>query len=251
MVNMVTKTSELVVTWVALPDDFILPDDPVDNIQQPHLAAALTDALGTAGRIQPEMIIATDFGVVAMVNQETVIKAPDWLYIPRAFPVPKAENRRSYTPNLQGDPVAVVMEFLSETEGSEYSVRSSPPYGKMYFYETILQVPTYIIFDPLQLTLEVRFLRDGKYILQTSNAEDRYWISELGLFLGLWHGTRLGITMHWLRWWDEAGNLLLWGIEQAEVERERAEGERQRAEEAIAQLQLLQAKMRELGINPD
>ena len=65
---MLTKTPELVVTWVALPDDFVLPDDPVDNLQQPNLAAALNDALGTAGRIQPEMIMATDFGLVAMVN---------------------------------------------------------------------------------------------------------------------------------------------------------------------------------------
>ena len=30
---MLTKTPELVVTWVALPDDFVLPDDPVDNLQ--------------------------------------------------------------------------------------------------------------------------------------------------------------------------------------------------------------------------
>ena len=65
---MLTKTPELVVTWVALPDDFVLPDDPVDNLQQPNLAAALNDALGAAGRIQPEMIMATDFGLVAMVN---------------------------------------------------------------------------------------------------------------------------------------------------------------------------------------
>ena len=241
---MVAKTPELVVTWVALPDDFVLPDDPVDNIQQPHLAAALNDALGTAGRIQPDMIIATDFGVVAMVNQETVIEAPDWVYIPHVLPVPNAGSRRSYTPNLQGDLVAVVMEFLSETEGTEYFIRSSPPYGKMYFYETILQVPTYIIFDPFNLALEVRFLRDSKYALQTSNPKGRYWIPELSLFLGIWHGTRLGITMDWLRWWDEAGNLLLWGTEQAELER-------QRAEEAIAQLQIFQAKMRELGINPN
>lgn len=241
---MLTKTPELVVTWVVLPDDFVLPDDPVDNLQQPNLAAALNDALGTAGRIQPEMIMATDFGLVAMVNQNTVIKAPNWVYVPQVLPIPNAGSRRSYTPNLQGDPVAVVMEFLSETEGTEYSIRSSPPYGKMYFYETILQVPTYIIFDPFNLALEVRFLRDGKYELQTPNPEGRYWIPELSLFLGIWHGTRLGITMDWLRWWDEAGNLLLWGTEQAEVER-------QRAEEAIAQLQALQAKMRELGINPD
>jgi hypothetical protein len=32
------------VTWEALPADFVLPDDPVENIQQPTLAAALTDA---------------------------------------------------------------------------------------------------------------------------------------------------------------------------------------------------------------
>jgi Uma2 family endonuclease len=238
---MVTKTPELVVTWAALPDDFVLPDDPVDNIQQPHLAAALNDALGTADRIQPDMIIATDFGIVAMINQETVIKAPDWVYVPQVLPVANAGSRRSYTPNLQGDPVAVVMEFLSETEGTEYSIRSSPPYGKMYFYETILQVPTYIIFDPINTTLEVRLLRDGRYSLLEPTPEGRYWIPELGLFLGIWHGTRLGITMDWLRWWDEAGKLLLWGTEQAEVERERAE-------DAIAQLQTLQAKMRELGI---
>ncbi len=243
---MVTKTSELVVTWVALPDDFVLPDDPVDNIQQPHLAAALNDALGTAGRIQPDMIIATDFGIVAMINQETVIKAPDWVYVPHVLPIPNAGSRRSYTPNLQGDPVAVVMEFLSETEGTEYSVRSSPPFGKMYFYETILQVPTYIIFDPCNPSLEVRVLHNGRYTLLEPNSEGRYWVSELDLFLGIWQGTRLGITMDWLRWWDEAGNLLLWGTEQAEVERQRAEEERQRAEEAIAQLQALQAKMQEL-----
>lgn len=113
-----------------------------------------------------------------------------------------------------------------------------------YFRVSILQVPTYIIFDPFNLALEVRFLRDSKYALQTSNPKGRYWIPELSLFLGIWHGTRLGITMDWLRWWDEAGNLLLWGTEQAELER-------QRAEEAIAQLQILQAKMRELGINPN
>lgn len=44
---------EPTVTWEALPADFILPDDPVENIQQPAIAAALTDALGTAGASNP------------------------------------------------------------------------------------------------------------------------------------------------------------------------------------------------------
>ena len=52
MVLQISSSSKTpTVTWEALPADFVLPDDPVENIQQPPLAAALTDALGAAGRI--------------------------------------------------------------------------------------------------------------------------------------------------------------------------------------------------------
>jgi Uma2 family endonuclease len=136
------------VDWEALPADFKLPDDPVENIQQPLLAAALTDALGANQHIQPEMLIVSNFGLVATVNKKIVVKAPDWLYVPRVNPVAEGVIRRSYTPRLEGDAVAVVMEFLSEEEGGELLVRSTPPYGKLHFYEQILQVPTYVTYDP-------------------------------------------------------------------------------------------------------
>ncbi|MCC5651385.1 hypothetical protein LC609_16400 [Nostoc sp. XA013] len=42
-VNPIQK--EPIVTWEALPADFILPDDPVENIQQPAIATALTALL--------------------------------------------------------------------------------------------------------------------------------------------------------------------------------------------------------------
>lgn len=231
----------LVVTWEKLPADYVLPDDPVENIQQPILAAALTDALGEAGLIQPEMLIASNFGLVATVNQKTVVKAPDWLYVARVVPIPEGVVRRSYTPTLEGEPVAVVMEFLSETDTGEYSVRPTYPYGKLYFYEHILQVPVYAIFDPHSQTLEVRRLQNGNYELQSPDANGRFWLPELSLFLGVWYGSRLGSTIHWLRWWDEAGNLLLWSFEKAERERQRAERERQRAEAAEQELARLRA----------
>ena len=236
--------TEPTITWEALPADFVLPDDPVENIQQPLLAAALTDALGAAGRIQPEMLIGSNFGLVATVNKKVVVKAPDWLYVPQVHPVAEGTVRRSYTPNLEGDPVAVVMEFLSEEEGGELSVRSTPPYGKLYFYERILQVPTYVTYDPYELSLEVRCLQHGRYTLQEADTQGRVWIPELDLFLGMWSGERLRQTMNWLRWWDGTGNLLLWSAEQAEQERQRAEQERQRAE-------ALAAKLRELRVDPD
>lgn len=252
------KHTEPLVTWEKLPEDFVLPDDPVENILQPPLAAALTDALGAANRIQPQMLIASNFGLVATIKQKTVVKAPDWLYVPRVLPVAEGVIRRSYTPNLEGESVAVVMEFLSETDTGEYSLRPTYPYGKLYFYERILSVPIYVIFDPYEPRLEVRRLQQSQYILQEPTEEGRYWLPELELFLGVWYGTRLGLTLNWLRWWDEAGNMLLWSAQQAEQERQRAEQERQRAETAIAQAQAEQqrtesliAKLRELGIDPD
>ena len=231
MIQTTPCTQNPTVTWEKLPDDFVLPDDPVENIQHPFVAAALTDALGEANQIMPEMLIASNFGLVATVDQRIVVKAPDWLFVPKVFPVPEGIIRRSYTPILEGDPVAVVMEFLSDTETGEYSIRPTYPYGKLHFYEQILKVPTYVIFDPAAVQIEVRRYQDDRYTLQSPDAQGRFWIPEIGLFLGTWYGKRLERTTHWLRWWDEAGNMLLWSSEKAEQERQRAEQERQRAEQ--------------------
>ncbi|WP_404788221.1 Uma2 family endonuclease [Altericista sp. CCNU0014] len=246
------------VTWEALPADFVLPDDPVENIQQPLLAAALTDALGAAGYIKPAMLIVSNFGLVANINKKTVVKAPDWLYVPRVNPVAQDIIRRSYTQHLEGEPVAIVMEFLSDEEGGELSVRSTPPYGKLYFYEQILQVPTYVTYDPYESRLEVRCLQEGRYRLQEPDDRGRVYIPEVNLWLGLWSGERLRHTMNWLRWWDAAGNLLLWSAEQAEQERQRAEQEhqraeqeRQRAEQERQRADALATKLRALGIDPN
>lgn len=108
-------------------------------------------------------------------------------------------------------------------------------YGKLYFYEHVLKVPTYIIFDPYIVNLEVRRFENGEYALQEPS-EGLFWIPELELFLGIWQGTRPGSDItNWLRWWDSEGNLLLWSSEQAEAERQRAE--------------LFATKLRELGVD--
>jgi len=257
--------TESIVTWEALPADFVLPDDPVENNQQPLLAAALTDALADAGRIQPEMLIVSNFGLVATVKKKTVVKAPDWLYVPQVYPLFNKTVRRSYTPNLEGAPVAVVMEFLSDADGAELSIRGTPPYGKFYFYEQILQVPTYVIYDTYEVNLEVYYRENGRYVLAAADEHGRVWIPELKLFLGIWWGEHLLQSMNWLRWWDEAGNLLLWSAERAEMEHQRAEQEHQRAEQESQRAEqesqraeqesqradLLAAKLRELGVDPD
>jgi hypothetical protein len=59
----------------------------------------------------------------------------------------------------------------------------------------------------------------------------------MNLYLGVWQGTRENRTGNWLRWWDETGQLLLWGSELVEKERQRAER--------------LAAQLRAAGIEPE
>jgi hypothetical protein len=143
--------------------------------------------------------------------------------------------------HAEGDVPALVMEFISATEGGEYSINPHYPYGKWYFYERILQVPVYVIFHPKTGDLDVYRLGTGKYEPQEADENRLYWIEDIGLFLGVWPGKKAEVTAYWLRWWDKSGNLLLWGSELVEQERQRAEQERQRAEQEKRHAQDLEA----------
>ena len=242
---MPVSTAKYTITWEKLPDDFVLDDEPVENIDQPLLATALREILELAGRLQEGMLVASNFGICAILDGKIVLKAPDWVYVRSVPPVSTQEIRRSYTPNLEGEIPVVVMEFLSATVGDEYSSKPTYPPGKWFFYEQILQVPIYAIFEPVVGLLEVYQLDDsGRYQVQQPDARGRYWIEGIGLFLSIWQGTKAERTGHWLRWWDQNGQMLLWGAELVEQERLRAQQERLRAERLAAQL-------REAGITPE
>jgi Uma2 family endonuclease len=211
------------ITWELLPEDYRLPEDPAQSLIQPLLAEALTNALRNHPACTAQNLIATNYGICATLNGNIVVKAPDWVYVPHVKAPPEMMER-SYTPELQGAFPAVVMEFISATEGGEYSNKPTYPPGKWFFYEQVLRVPVYGIFDPHHNLLELYRLNDrGRYQLQSPDSTGRYWLAELNLALGTWEGDGFGRSGYWLRWWDESGNLLLWDNERAEQERERAE----------------------------
>ncbi|PAX59734.1 Uma2 family endonuclease [Brunnivagina elsteri] len=240
---MLANSATYQITWEKLPDDFVLDDEPVDNINQPPLAAALTESLELAGKLPVNSLTTTNYGICATLNNKIVIKAPDWGYV-ASIRVPRDEVIRSYTPQLQGEIPIIVMEFISDTEGTEYSSKPTYPPGKWFFYEQVLKVPNYAIFEPSHGTLEVYKLDNlGNYELQTPDANNRYSITQMNLFLGIWEGIRENRDGFWLRWWDETGELLLWGSEAATQERQRAETEKQRADRLAQQL-------RDAGIEP-
>jgi hypothetical protein len=215
------SANKLVITWEALPQDFQLEDEPVENTSQPILAGALRESLEISGFIQPQMLIASNFGLCATINGQLIIKAPDWLYIPKVNEL--ISDRKSYTPNLEGDTPTIVMKFLSHTDGGEYSFKRAYPPGKWFFYEQILQIAIYVIFESDGGLLEYYQLENGRYELKQPDENGRHWVDSMGLFLGTWQGTKEARTGYWLRWWDRAGNLLPWAVEQIEQERQQKE----------------------------
>ncbi|MGL5034830.1 MAG: Uma2 family endonuclease [Microcystaceae cyanobacterium] len=246
-----TKSNFPKITWEKLPDDFILPDDPVDNHLQPLLAEALRESLELAELFLDSMLIATNFGICATVADKMVVKAPDWVYIAKVKPLVDGVIRRSYTPKLEGDVPLIVLEFISETEGTEYSINPHYPYGKWYFYERILQVPLYGIFHPQTKTLNLFRLVDGRYEPQSPDENQRFWIPEMNLFLGVWDGKRSQLSTTWLRWWDSSGSLLLWGNEIIGQERQRAQQSEARLQQEQVMRQRLVDRLKELGIDTD
>ncbi len=83
----------------------------------------------------------------------------------------------------------------------------------------------------------------GKYNLGSPNENNRYWLTQMELFIGVWQGTRENREGYWLRWWDEGGNLLLWGTELVEQER-------QAKETALKRLEELEKRLQDAGIEP-
>jgi hypothetical protein len=144
------------------------------------------------------------------------------------------------------------MEFLSASPNDEYSIKPTYPPGKWFFYEQVLRVPIYALFEPAAGVLEVYQLNSsGRYQVQQPDSNNRYWIEGVGLFLGVWQGTKAERTGYWLRWWDENGEMLLWGAEMVERERQQRELAQQQAEQQRERSERLAAQLRAAGMEPE
>jgi hypothetical protein len=69
--------------------------------------------------------------------------------------------------------------------------------------------------------------------------------------LTLWEGKFEGLNYTWLRWCDEAGNLLLTGDELAQKTMLEKKQQTERAENAENELEKLKEKLRQQDVNLD
>lgn len=152
----------------------------------------------------------------------------------------------------------IIIELLSD------STAQTDRGLKKQIYQDIFRTPDYFWFDPDSLELEGFHLVDGIYQPLPPNPQGHLWSQQLGLYLG--------VQAQALRFFTADGELVpstqesaetaqsevIEAQRQAEIERQRAEAERQQAEIERQQSEterqrreILAAKLRELGVDPD
>ncbi len=174
---------------------------------------------------------------------------PDWFYVPGVSPLVQDHYRRSYVLWKENVPPTVLIEYASDHGDKERD--PTPLLGKFWVYEQVVRGAYYAIFIVATGDLEVYRLRNRKYQRLRPNGHGHYPITPLGVTLGVWHGLYGNETAPWLRWYDDQGILLPIDIERADEEHRRADEEHRRADEEHRRAELLAAKLRELGVDPN
>ncbi|NER47277.1 MAG: Uma2 family endonuclease [Symploca sp. SIO1A3] len=247
-------------TTIDLPDHTQLPESDgtfVKNFQEHPQSVLLTDSIRPVlQQLHPDgqYRIGQDCGIYWRLTEppEKGAEAPDWFYVPHIPPLLDGEMRRSYVLWKEYVAPLIVLEFVSG-DGSEERDQTPPSVdnqgekqkaGKFWVYEQAIRVPFYGIYEVKKASVDVYHLVAGSYELLSRNERGHYPIPAMGVELGIWQGEYDEVTLPWLRWWDNQGNLLLTGDERSQLLSSQLEQERQRAER-------LAERLRQMGIDPN
>jgi Uma2 family endonuclease len=211
-------------------------DTPVDGILSEKQQRLLTEPIYSSwsGPPRREGEEARSFAVLANVGLFTSPDeppvAPDvMLSLDVTIPEDLREKKnRSYFIWRYGKPPDVVIEIVSNREGDELGER-------LWRYQR-MHVSYYVVYDPLRQlggpTLRAFELRGNLYV-----PIERMWFESIGIGLIEWEGVFEGVRGVWLRWCTRDGKVVPTGAE--------------RAESAEARVKRAEARLRELGIDPD
>jgi len=226
-----------------LPGESGLPDE------FHRLQADLLSQTCRPANLPPDQVFtACDLNLYYDPHHPRWYKRPDWFVTLGVSRAARQEILRwSYVIWQEGRSPSLVMEFLSpgtEAEDLGQTLRQgNQPPTKWDVYEQFLRIPYYGVYDRYQNQLRL-FRLEGLHYRELELPQQRYWLEDMGLGLGLWQGHFQGTEGLWLRWYDSDNHWVPTDAEQAEQERQRAEQERQRANRLADQL-------RQLGVDPD
>ncbi|MFO0964090.1 MAG: Uma2 family endonuclease [Gemmataceae bacterium] len=226
-----------------LPDHNQLPSNdgvPVRNSLEPWQSSLLSETLEPVLRTRyPEgdYFIGQDCGIYWEKTDPPAqgCKAPDWYLIPNVPRLLDGQMRRSYVLWQELELPLVLLEYASDRGAEERD--NTPMRGKFWVYDRKIHPAFYGIYLPDEARIEMYHAVEHHLELMPSNQAGRFPIRDLGVELGIWHGSYAGYEIPWMRWWDESGRLLP-TREESEI-REKLENER------------LAAKLRALGVDPN
>jgi Uma2 family endonuclease len=181
-------------------------------------------------------------------------KRPDWFTAVGVSRLLKDDEMRlSYLVWREGVAPFLVVELLSpdtakEDLGKSLRDASKPP-AKWEVYEQILRVPYYVVYGRLEAQ-PLLFRLSGSRYEPVELDNDRYWIPEISLGIGLWQGSYHGADRAWLRWYGSDGHWIPTAEEQVETQYQRADQEYQRADQERQRADRLAQMLRDLGVDP-
>ncbi len=226
---MAVAAEELV--WRRLPTQDELPSDdgiPMETGRHRQQMEVLIRGLSPWAAEQGDVFIAGNqflhFNAQQLRNKD--FRGPD-VYVVRG--VDPTLERKSWVVWQEGKGPDVIIELLSESTAKQDKTE------KFRVYQDVLRVPNYYWFDPFDPSDSAGFeLVGGRYRPLPKDLRGGLACPALGLYLRLWEGTYLGLTIQWWRWANPQEQLLLFpeelAVQQAEAEYQRAEVEYQRAE---------------------
>ncbi len=230
-------------------------DEPVDNIPSSKQQRFFVSPLYDSNVLKRPFLADVNIGIFYTPKGTPIV--PDMFLSLNVEPAKDwwEKKNRSYFVWEFGKPPDVVVEIVSNFEGDELG-------GKKKKYAS-MGIHYYVVYDP-QLLIQDKELQVYENYVGEFLPRPDHRLPRIGLSLTLWEGVFEERFDRWLRWCDAEGNLLHTGTEQAGKERQRTEQERQRAQEAQQRadqeqqraqeaqqrVDLLAAKLRELGIDP-
>jgi Uma2 family endonuclease len=226
-----------------LPDHTQLPSNdgvPVRNSLEPWQSALLSETLEPVLRQKHpagDYFIGQDCGIYWEKTEPPAsgCKAPDWYLVPGVPRLLNGQLRRSYVLWQELALPLVLLEYASDGGAEERD--NTPRRGKFWLYEKKIHPAFYGIFLPDEARIEMYHDVEHHFERMAANQNGRFPIPDLGVELGIWHGSYGDYKIPWMRWWGESDNLLPTGEELAAQEKQKAER--------------LAAKLRALGVDPE
>ncbi|MBD2609768.1 MAG: Uma2 family endonuclease [Nostoc sp. GBBB01] len=224
-------------TAAELPDS---DDTAVDNELQNLIPNLLLAILAAIWSDRQDWYFGVDMGIYYLPT------APRKSIVPDGFLSLGVERRRQPSGRLSyllweenWTPPILVVEVVSQTYGGEYDIKLSKylDLGVLYY---VIYNPDYWQRDN-HAPFEVYQRVDDEFILQS---QERFWIPELQLGIGVDLGTYKGWEREWLFWFDRAGSRF-------PSPDERIEQAQQQAQQAQKALEDLLHLLKQRGIDPD